>query len=237
MISWPNDLFADIFFSNELFVRGDQKFIELACSVFKRDKFTCKICNFHCPPSNENLSAYFQVRALDNNYKNLKEQNLICICPFCHAPFNLRASAKSGKFTAIVKSADISAVEISLISKAVFAELTSNRNSHFEAAKAIYSEFNGLSNSIAQLMPKMPSQQLTLMRTTGTSNEKVLQSFLMNISFLAESYSNPKVQEFLGKICLFPIFDKFVDEANFWQKNSFSENKDTQLLNKLLNQI
>lgn len=237
MISWPNDLFADSFFSNELFARGDLKFIELASSIFKRDDYTCSVCNFSCQPSKDNISAYFQVRAIDNNYRNLRPANLACICAFCHAPFNLRASAKSGRFTAIVNNNGISQKEISILAKAVFAELTSNRNPSFEAAKAIYSEFNGLSNSVAQLMPKMPSQQLTLMKTTGTSNEKVLQSFLMNISFLAENYNLPNVQEFLGKICIFPLFDKFVDEANYWHKNVYSDNRDSPLLTNLLNQL
>lgn len=221
MLTWPLDEFADPFFDQELY-ETDAKFKGHAIAIFERDSFTCKKCGFQCDPSPAMPTAYFQTKAVDGNYRNLKSSNLETICPFCHIEYNMRSAAISGRYLPVINNLDLKQADLSLVCKAIFTQYTSNKNKYFDEAKKIYSELMSLTKSVAQIMPTLPSQQFTTTTDGASPHEKALANLLMNICFLAESPQSQNVVEFTSKILLLPIYDRFVPESAFWYESAYA---------------
>lgn len=59
------------------FSESDQAHAELRQKIIARDKNKCCECELV-------LHRHMEVRHLDDDHDNLKEDNLACVCPFCH---------------------------------------------------------------------------------------------------------------------------------------------------------
>lgn len=236
MVTFPIDTFADAFFDNSLFEKGDHRFIELALNVFTRDNFTCQVCNFHCEPSDSVKSAYFQICAKDGNYRNLKLNNLYCICPFCHAPKNIRASVASGKYTAIGNIIEVSQTEISILCKALFSEKADRSNHLYAYADSIDTDLNALSQIIAQIKPKTTTRHLVSTTSSADGSAKVIQMFLQNICYMSDPKS-AQIKELFKHITLYPRYTAFVNESKYWNEMVYSTARLDASLNDFLNRM
>lgn len=229
MIQWPTDYFADQFFANSLYVGKDERFKSLAIEVFERDKFTCQYCQFHCPPTPSVPTAYFQVKALDGNYRNLSKSNLCCVCPFCHSHFNLRASLKSGDYIP-VKHSLIRPTQISILAKAIFAELSSKKNLLYDAANNLNKEIEGFSSNI--ILPDFTTLQFDA-EEAGERARKARTSFILNIIALSDGGKfKPQTAVALQNVFPYPKWNSFSEMSDYIEKNSFSLiRKSQQLMN------
>lgn len=229
-MKWPLDNFADVFFSNETYGGNDKRFIELAISVFERDFFTCRFCNFTCNPTEAVPTAYFQVRAMDGNYRNLDFKNLGCICIFCHSHFNLRASLRSGHYTPI-RHNELRPTQLSIICKAIFTELGSKNNSLYDSAMSFYRELEGYGSNIS--MPEFTTLHLTA-DDAGERAKKARTSFVLNIIALSDGggYSNQS-NVALKDIFPLPRWNSFTALADFYEKNAFSKIRKSESLMKI----
>lgn len=219
MISWPVDTRADIFFNDSIYVGNDVKFVSLARGVFERDSFTCSYCRFQCSPSDAHPNAFFQVYAIDRNYRNLTPGNLKTICPFCHSFFNLRASLRSGNYIPI-RHDHLKPTQLSMVAKAIFAELSSKKNSLYDAANAFYKELEGFSSNIP--LPEFTTIQFES-EDSGERARKARIAFILNIIALSDGggYAT-QTQVALKQILPLPRWTSFLDMSDYYDRNSFS---------------
>lgn len=71
---------------------ADLEFAQTRMNILKRDRFTCRYCEFksvpdrgrNVDPASRLASGYLEVHHLNDNHKNNQQSNLVSICPFCH---------------------------------------------------------------------------------------------------------------------------------------------------------
>lgn len=230
MIQWPVDSFSDQFFSNEIYTGKDRKFIDLAISVFVRDSFTCKFCMFKCDPTTEVPNAFFQVKALDNNYRNLVRDNLVTSCPFCHSHFNIRAAFRSGNYIPI-RHSQLRPTTLSIISKSILVELGSKNNSLYDSAMSFYRELEGFGSNIT--LPDFTTIHLTS-EDAGERAKKARTAFILNIIALSDGggYSS-QTKVALLDIHPLPRWNAFTAMSDFYEKNAFSKIRKSPSLMKI----
>jgi intracellular multiplication protein IcmJ len=85
---------------------------ELKKFIFDRDEQTCQCCGFKA-------DKYQDVHFLDNNPKNLAEDNLVTLCIFCHQCFNLE-QATSMRAGVLIWLPEISQIDLHHIMRAVY---------------------------------------------------------------------------------------------------------------------
>lgn len=85
---------------------------ELKKFIFDRDDQTCQCCGFKA-------DKYQDVHFLDNNSKNLSEQNLVTLCIFCHQCFNLE-QATAMRAGVLIWLPEIEQVDLHHIMRAVY---------------------------------------------------------------------------------------------------------------------
>lgn len=85
---------------------------ELKKIIFARDEQTCQCCGFKA-------DKYQDVHFLDNNLKNLSEDNLVTLCIFCHQCFNLE-QATTMRAGVLIWLPEISQIDLHHIMRAVY---------------------------------------------------------------------------------------------------------------------
>jgi hypothetical protein len=79
----------------------------LRLNILNRDKFVCRFCGFQsrgdkrAPLTSPLVSGYFDTHPLDFNRNNQDPNNLVAICPFCQAVFDMNSSVQQDKITPI----------------------------------------------------------------------------------------------------------------------------------------
>lgn len=234
MLKWPVDNQADILFSQEIYVGKDVRFKSLALSVFERDNFTCRFCRFSCPATPEVPNAYFQVHPVDFNYRNLTEDNLITICPFCNSFFNIRASLKSKNYSCI-KNDTLKPTQLSVMLKAILAELSSKTNSQYDQAFEMYRELEQFASHIE--VPEGPSLHLESVEP-GERAKKARANFILSLIALIDGGGyNTQAQIAMNGILPFPLYSAFSQVSDYYEKHVFSLYRKSDALTKIVSRM
>jgi hypothetical protein len=233
-IQWPSDSFADIFFDNSIYLGTDKRFIRLATSVFTRDNYQCYFCGHQCDPTIDCPNAFFQINAIDNNYRNLVESNLRTACPFCNAFTNLRAALRSNRYIAIKNSA-LDMKWLSLICKSIFSEMSSKKNALYDSANSVYKELESFAANIT--IPEFSTLQLSS-DEGGDRARKARTTHVLNVIALSDGNNFKKqANDCLIGVLPLPRQQMFTDIGDFYNENVFSNLRKSDDILKLISRF
>jgi intracellular multiplication protein IcmJ len=85
---------------------------ELKKAIFERDDQTCQCCGFKA-------EKYQDIHFIDNNSKNLAEDNLVTMCIFCHQCFNLE-QATTMRSGVLIWLPELSQIDLNHVMRAVY---------------------------------------------------------------------------------------------------------------------
>lgn len=235
-ISWPEDKFADQFFTQDIYERNDERFRKMATEVFHRDNFTCKYCKFHCKPNDKVWNAYFQLRATNGNYRELKTNNLATVCPFCHAFFNLRYALLSGDYLPGLSSMPLE--QLSLICKSAFA-LTSRGNAVSDNVELVVKDLKLMTTNLFMILPKdLPSPTRSENSEPEMVKHETIRDFFSTMVIMAEGdHSASQSLAVLKQISPIPIRQKFNKAADFWYVQTFEQSLKSENISNFMESI
>lgn len=235
-MDWPADSFCDRFFDQSFYDNPSERVRKLAISVFENDGYTCAFCEFQCDPTSEVWSAFFQVKAIDNNYKNLDKSNLRTICSFCHCHFNLRATYASRKFAPGLTN--MPPTTLSILSKAVLS-LTARREFVGDAASAIYKDvFTPMISDLFSVMPEVPTARNREGADTLSLKIDSAIDFVHSLIVLSDGdFSVKQTQFLLSNTLPLPVKGAFDREANFWYENVFKKALQSENISSFMGKI
>ena len=109
---------------------GDKALAAARPGVLKRDKGTCLYCGFKS-------GRYQEIHHLNDDHSDHREQNLACICGFCHMNFHIGRVGLLGE-AELVWLPELSATDVSHLARAIFVAIHAG-GSMRNGAEALFS--------------------------------------------------------------------------------------------------
>ncbi len=170
--------------------RKDKKMVELRKKILERDNYVCqsKGCGWHS-------ERWQEVHPIDQNHRNLKEENWVTLCPLCHQVFHLPQAASTGG-GALIWFPEADQGTLNLLCIGLFIAMKNPKSEHATIARSIYSEMEG--------------RRLLMENIFGTSDPGLMAQLLIH------SPSKEIKKKVIKHVRLLPYAARFLKPVEYW---------------------
>ncbi|WP_415912591.1 type IVB secretion system protein IcmJDotN [Neptuniibacter sp. QD37_11] len=186
--------------------RSDDPSLEMNTKEFKairptildRDDHKCRFCDFRA-------LKYQEVHHADDDHSNNSEDNLITVCPLCHACFHIGLTGLKSRGRLIYLKTNV--------------HITQPMLNNFVRILWVASESNdpSLVSLSSNLLKRLEKSHINAKRHLGTSDPAVIANSLLNDDDL---YDNGR-ENLFKNVFLLPEKEGFLQAFQYWKKETF----------------
>lgn len=198
-----------------------KKYKKIWDSVWKRDDYTCKYCNFKS-------LKYQEINHINSDHDDNRIENLETICPLCHQSFHLDilSNTNGGK---IIWLPELSQQELNYICRGLFIAID-----EAEIAEEEDREVSGYIKIARMIETSLTERALVVEQRihAGASDPLMFATALINMD--STKYNNRK--NFLNPFKIMHLKNRYSKQTKYWKSKTYNNippNTWADLINKI----